>query len=363
MQIDFHHATTYVLARMAGFEHKDADIIAYASQYVDDCTHGGLLKFEDGQMYNRVPSAHTSLDIKHHLDALENHMVWSVFHFLPGNQGKGASETSADDFYEKIICRPNSEVAKRMIEECIKYRDEDYTLQRLGITMHVYADTYAHQGFAGVVDEVNTVKDIKLINENESFLDEVKRDLQEIKSDLISDVLPMGHGAALTYPDMPYLKWSYIDYRGELIVRNNTNIFMQASRKLLEELIAYRNALGDVTTPDLTSLESDLIQIKKNFESFRKKDGDDRHKKWLKSIGRGDFSFGPVEVRYIPKGEGSWKFEALKENVEDDSNGLHIYASNKDFMKSNYKKFHDTLQEHRLAILHDILPDFNICLA
>lgn len=44
MQIDFHHATTYVLARMASFPHEEADIIAYSAQYVDDCTNGGLLK-------------------------------------------------------------------------------------------------------------------------------------------------------------------------------------------------------------------------------------------------------------------------------------------------------------------------------
>lgn len=42
MQIDFHHATTYVLARLAGFEHPEANIIAYSAQYVDDATNSGL---------------------------------------------------------------------------------------------------------------------------------------------------------------------------------------------------------------------------------------------------------------------------------------------------------------------------------
>jgi hypothetical protein len=31
MQIDFHHGTTYVIARYAGFDHPQAEIIAYYS--------------------------------------------------------------------------------------------------------------------------------------------------------------------------------------------------------------------------------------------------------------------------------------------------------------------------------------------
>lgn len=34
MQIDFHHAVTYVAGRLAGKDHAKADIIAYAAQYV-----------------------------------------------------------------------------------------------------------------------------------------------------------------------------------------------------------------------------------------------------------------------------------------------------------------------------------------
>jgi hypothetical protein len=47
MQIDFHHATTYVIARDAGLDHHDADIIAYAAQYVDDATCSGAAYFDN----------------------------------------------------------------------------------------------------------------------------------------------------------------------------------------------------------------------------------------------------------------------------------------------------------------------------
>ena len=41
MQIDFHHAVTYVVARLSGIKQEKAEIIAYAAQYVDN---GGFIK-------------------------------------------------------------------------------------------------------------------------------------------------------------------------------------------------------------------------------------------------------------------------------------------------------------------------------
>ena len=34
---------TYVLARMVGFKHEEANIIAYSAQYVDDATNAGTI--------------------------------------------------------------------------------------------------------------------------------------------------------------------------------------------------------------------------------------------------------------------------------------------------------------------------------
>ena len=50
MQIDFHHAATYVIARLAGFSHTKAGKIAYAAQYVDDADNTGVVRFDNGAM-------------------------------------------------------------------------------------------------------------------------------------------------------------------------------------------------------------------------------------------------------------------------------------------------------------------------
>jgi nucleoside 2-deoxyribosyltransferase len=64
MQIDFHHAVTYVVARLAGFGHREAEVVAYCAQYVDDATNTGEIIFENGAMYSRICSAHKMLDYR-----------------------------------------------------------------------------------------------------------------------------------------------------------------------------------------------------------------------------------------------------------------------------------------------------------
>ncbi|MBC7858604.1 MAG: hypothetical protein H7Z39_07435 [Burkholderiaceae bacterium] len=57
MNIDFHYGVTYVVARLAGMNPTDAQIVAHASQYVDNATTSGILKFSGGETYERFASA------------------------------------------------------------------------------------------------------------------------------------------------------------------------------------------------------------------------------------------------------------------------------------------------------------------
>ena len=120
MQIDGHHTLTYVLSRMAGFKHDEANIVAHSAQYVDDATNSGNLKFTNGAMFSRISSAHGTYDMKHHLDAHENHLVWVPFHFLPGNGGEVAGENPDGSFINKLVCEPGSHVAYDLLDECMR---------------------------------------------------------------------------------------------------------------------------------------------------------------------------------------------------------------------------------------------------
>lgn len=354
MQIDFHHGVTYVVARLAGFEHLDASIIAYCAQYVDDSTNSGLVQFDNGALFNRISSAHKMLDYRN-FQELAIHRVWIPFHFLPANGGLKAGEDPEGKFIEKLICRPNSDVAQQMVRECIQRREISYGLYRLGITMHVYVDTWAHQGFAGVNHRVNEARN--LLDEN----DQPDRNLMDrLQNYFVSEALPLGHGAVLSHPDKPFLRWGYINGRGEKIMRNNPQDFLEAADQMCKAMQRYLLGDADAIVPGLP--EADKIAISFMLNNIRDNSGSVRHEKWLNAIANGKFSFGKANVTYIPKGKDSWKYLALGTENEVDR-GNEIFTYHPSFLLSNWKLFHDALQAHQFYITHDLLPRYGICIA
>jgi hypothetical protein len=365
MQIDFHHAVTYTIARLAGFEHKDADTIAYCAQYVDDAINSGTIFFTSGEMYNRIGSAHRMLDYRN-FQELANHHVWIPFHFLPGNDGKDATANKDGKFLDKIICRPNSKVALDMVQSCIDARSKPYALHRLGITMHVYADTWAHQGFAGVNHPVNQVHEVADFDGRPDSGFELR--MKEFFSDVfdavgsrfVSETLPLGHGAVLSYPDRPYLRWSYVDCNGKRVERDNPKDFIEAAENMYKVLLSFRNGTALQTAPAMP--QQDRSRIAERLAGFEDDDGETRHRRWLRDIAGGAFSFGKVELLYQPKGQDSWKFDAV--GARHGMGGeRELYQYQPNFLRSNWKHFHDALMAHRFAVLHEILPKYNICAA
>ncbi|NWF61891.1 MAG: hypothetical protein HXY43_22210 [Fischerella sp.] len=354
MQIDFHHGVTYIAARLAGFDREAASIIAYCAQYVDDATNAGVIRFDNGALFSRISSAHKMLDYRN-FQELANHRVWIPFHFLPGNGGLKAGQDPSRNFIDKLICRPNSYIAKDMVKECILRRDTSYGLHRLGITMHVYVDTWAHQGFAGVNHQVNEAK--KLVDEygkpDRSLMD-------RLKNYFVSEALPLGHGAVLGHPDKPFLRWGYTNGRGEKIARNNPKDFLEAADYMCKAMQRYLAGDPDASVPGLP--QSDKATIAYMLENITDNSGSVRHKKWLQAIAEGKFSFGKAYVTYIPKGKNSWKYLAL--GTEDDVDRENeVFSYHSTFLASDWKLFHDALQAHHFYIIHELLPRYGICVA
>jgi hypothetical protein len=350
MQIDFHHAATYVIARDAGFSHDEADLIAYSAQYVDDATTEGPVCFSNGAMYQRISSSHPS-GAPGNLDNRQNRMTWLPFHFLPGNGGLPAGQDPPGSFIDKLVCRPDSNVAKDMVRACLNDRDRPFALQRLGVTMHVYADTFAHQGFAGVLHAINEVKapeetsaDKRLPGGMLAFWDQI---IQHAAP-------PIGHGRALTLPDLPFLQWRYTDGRGKVVPRDNTSIFIEAAHALCHAMQAYRSADPGAQTTDLPNHDEQVMHDL--FVSQTDMDPVIRHKAWLSALQAGQFSFGPAIIAYDDAGPASWKAQALGTTAE-----AAEYNFDPGFLTTRWKYFHDALQLHRLTVLHDVLPKYGIC--
>jgi len=217
MQIDFHYYCIYVLAFHAGFEKEEAKVIAYCSQYVDDATESKPIILEPF-IFDPIRTAYYSLKA-YNWDVQKK--IYIPFHFLPPNPLR-----NVDHF--TYVTQPNSHFAKILLKEAAKKKTENW-LHRLGIALHTYADTWAHQGFSGRQNKENKVEDINLY-EREKW----KHLLWE---NIFLDAFPtIGHCEANRYPDMPFLTWKYKNYKNEWIERDNTQTFLIAAKSIFDYL-------------------------------------------------------------------------------------------------------------------------------
>jgi hypothetical protein len=393
MQIDGHHTATYVAARIAGFSFKDAEIVSYAAQYVDDATNAGIVQFKQSDyLYSRIASAHKMIDYNNFVD-VENHLAWIPFHFLPGNGLLPAGETPEGGELEKLICRPDSHIARDMLRYAAQDMSRARGLHRLGIAMHVYADTFAHQGFVGSLSIANQVKDLtsgdadldKRIKEHtkkelfasisgniKNFFQVLGRVLslmwheKRFPAEFIASFMhknPVGHASADVYPDHPYLQWQYIDFNNQIVKRDNTTIFLKAMDMMVLAMQAWRAGDQTMHLEAQTGLgDADRGVLERLFRFTVGLDGEERRQDWLAAIGRGEFSFGAEVPTYIAKGAGSWKESALG-TIEATDTGLERFPYKDSFLVSNWKLFHDALQIHRSDVVHEILPRYGICAA
>lgn len=356
MQIDFHHATTWVVARAAGFSVEEANIIAYASQYVDDATNYGNINFTNGAAYERVPSARGVLDYKD-FDYLKKIKVWVPFHFLPANGGLPAGESPEGGFINKLVCNPGSYIAQDMVEECIKDKHRPYALHRLGITSHVFVNTWGHQGFSGVQHAMNQVNDLKGTYENPAEVLTAK--VGEFFGDLLQEHAPsLGDSQAHSISNLPYEVWNYTNSLGETILRNNPDDFVNAADELCK---VYQRYIAGDAWAEVQGLNEGLkYNILVCFKEFNQAKSEERHAQWLDAIAEDFFGVGAATLSYIAKGEHSWKHQAL-DTTRIDGDDEYIFSP--DFITSNWKYFHDAVKKHRQAIIDDILPRYGICVA
>lgn len=171
MNLEFHYYLVNFIARKAGFSDPDAHILAYASQFVDN----NILPYE-------VDTARET----YRTIATQNWGFWGVstprevyipFHFFPGDPDHvGAARL--DGRTNPLNCTPDSPGAKQLLISALKSRD----LYRVGIALHTYADTWAHQNFTGIREEWNICDERSLIP-------------------------PIGHAQVMSAPDLLTAEW------------------------------------------------------------------------------------------------------------------------------------------------------------
>jgi hypothetical protein len=276
MQIDSHYHATYALARAAGLRPEVAKTIATCAQFVDDNVAQTSIELRDGSRVDVEATAHHPID-RANLGTRDQRQVWVPFHFLPGNEGDG--------FTERLKCRKDSAIAREMVEHHLALADKPYAAALLGITAHVYADTFSHYGFAGVSSRGNRVHndsfelsedldpDIRryITDKQERFarrqgaqlFDNIRSWLGETASGAL------GHGGVATFPDRPYLAWSF-EYEspdgveGKRSERDNRVTFVQGFARLHDlfaRFAAHRPDLRSDDGREFTDIEAAVREV------------------------------------------------------------------------------------------------------
>jgi len=208
MDIEFHYYITYLVAARAGFNHKDAQTIAFSAQYVDDNNESYVINRGRDHAFSGKMSQTLNI-LKPEGDQLE---IYPVFHFIPGNPNADTAKR-IDGKTHGLNTTPNSKHAQNLFQMALN----ENNLYQIGIACHSYVDTWAHQNFVGCSDEFNDIENSNLLNEavNKLFLN-------------------TGHADAHYKPDCPALEWKDPRLVNEHI--SNKDRFLEASEHLFKYL-------------------------------------------------------------------------------------------------------------------------------
>ena len=363
MQTDMHYYGTYAIARLAGFDVTEAKTIAYAAQYVDDSTSNDSDEHSDGGLIYGIATAHhNSQVVKNRLiDIKEQKRVWIPFHFLPGGEGETVSE--------KLLCRKNSAIANEMFaHHSLKASDSIYGLHLMGIASHVYTDTFSHYGFSGASSSENKVNvgSIKLLEMKDegmsaflttkfgrfmkkyapSIIMKNWRRLAGNVADKASGSL--GHGGVGTYPDRPFLHWSFqYDGSDEVFDRNNPETFLEGCEALYKHLITF----GKLRNPDHKPLR-EFDEVKPAINKILRVEAvmEDRIALWCNAIRDNEL--------YPAESDEALAYDHL--HWEKQKVDFPTLAQSADAVDLDVYKFHQAAVYHRYYVLKDLLPRHGI---
>jgi hypothetical protein len=245
MQMDFHYSVIKILASKAGFNAQQAQIIAYASQYVDDATlhkpipitapphflQGHPRYNATKQLFDPICTAHKGLGMIQGLRPIAQKKVYVCFHFIPQ---RALPITNPLHYITTPGNAVQNSLAHRLVQKAIQatHQDPDQRLVQLGIALHSYADTWAHQGFCGIRSTFNDIKGLQYKNKN------------TWRSAFYGYLPDIGHAEATHWPDTMHAQWKY-SYQKAIpnvlgasssysipTIRQNSKVFIQAAQQI-----------------------------------------------------------------------------------------------------------------------------------
>lgn len=281
MDIAFHYFAVKSLAVLGGFPDEDAQIIASYSQMVDDfdytaywnCTNvpdyiKNNPKYDlcvAGGFFNPAQTGFLCDGLLGYTDyvnlVLERFQKFTCtpFHFIYEERRHIGSKE-----YRVVPATLNngSIISNMLIEARKAYRAAEYgskawrkALMTIGVLLHIFADTVAHQMFSGFNANVNMMELVSVTNnitgqdETKKYNSIIVKFLKQLKNWAPAITPAIGHMMLEHVPDLTHLSFTmkYKDAGGREYTysRSNTSEFIKISKEILNFLLSC-NGQGEV---------------------------------------------------------------------------------------------------------------------
>jgi hypothetical protein len=359
MQIDMHYYGIYALARLAGLKPEAAKTIATASQYVDDSVEENIQHHENGNKLAPIVTAHRLIEILDNRNPEDQPFVWVPFHFFPGNEG--------EDFTERLLCRKDSGLINEMIDHYLEAADYPFALVLMGLTAHIYADTFSHFGFSGVSSRRNKINasSIKPKNASAPTASYLERKLHSffrklgfqgglwfnIRRKIMSDGAEiasgaLGHGAVATLPDLPYLKWSFVYEESSILSeRSNIDTSLEACERLhrvFQRFSSVSKGYDDGTSGVDFGKVMEKVKEILSLQSGKS----ERSEEWRKAFNKGELG--------IPRGEEIPHYAPEIWHKQRDN--FVALEQPRDAANQEVYRFYQAASFHRHYVLRELFP-------
>lgn len=337
MDINFHYFAIKTLALRAGFEDSDAQTISYYSQMIDDFNIYRYLVLDyvredmienklakkistDSYLFNTVTTGFSDIDDISRLSTERYQCtITTPFHFITQtpiyhNILNTKSERSKLRVHPATL-KPSTEAEKSLIQDMLLDASNTYiskpsldSLIRIGMLLHIFADTYAHQEFSGFWGWENHSYLTQVINNATNKVenyDESTSITNFYRNFQIYYHCPsIGHTNIGHIPDYSNLSFKMKnrvtenDKYSHLYSRNNTEEFIKVSKEILlyfRQLLKVTDEIDDSeffsdlkraflldynpdTSEGIKRLESNWKEIFKNYNYTNQ--GDDKGYKY-----------------------------------------------------------------------------------
>ncbi|MCL2363098.1 MAG: hypothetical protein FWC71_00360 [Defluviitaleaceae bacterium] len=326
MKRDFHYNTVKVLAVHAGFSVQDAQYIAYFSQQVDDfIMHAPFITdsapppfFIENRLARKLRIRRnrwvflpctTGINMLRTLSSSYRLHTLMPFHFIMPRPFYTLNKNAERSLYRCISANRGEHllVNQRVKDIVQQMRTEDFLIA-LGITLHTFADSYAHEGFSGFQGWENAAH--------------VHAGLRSSESLFFRTLPSIGHANAGSLPDECTAKIEIHAKRTEkspyepLIVRDNAVFFADCARRICD-ILCMANQKSPLNNSEWGQLSENLTTAQ-------------THNTWEKTFPGITFAYKKNEFLRI-RLETLRHDAGLLNDLEINPDGLHdVYCENAD---------------------------------